>query len=143
MRDGQPSAARWLPTIDSIDVIDSTGELWPDGWSAREVSLACRAGADVDGIEVQAWNPDWCSVYAGNVVTVAVDDAEVTTGELHMGELFRLKIDRPLRAGQAFRLRIRSTAARQADALDGRERGIVLSKVNPVASRPAADETAA
>ena len=119
----------WLPSIANVSIESATGSLWPDGWISGEVSLLCTALADLPGIEMQGWNPDWCAVYAHNVVSLAVDDEQAITNELYMGELFLLRTNGALSKGQRFVIRIASKAVRPGDALDARERGIVLSRL--------------
>jgi len=119
----------WLPNIEGVEIQSATGQLWPDGWVSREVTLSCVAKADLPGIELRGWNPDWCAAYAGNVTSLSVDNERIATGPLYMGELFTLRIERRITSGQAFVIRIASEAARAGDALDARERGVVMAQL--------------
>lgn len=120
----------WEPKIDGADVEAVNGQFWPDGWISAQVTLTCVAQRDLSGIELQCWNPDWCAVYAYNVVSLAVDTEEVRSEELAMGELCKLSVSRRIAAGQRFAIRIGSKVARPPDALDARERALVVSRLN-------------
>ena len=126
---GDADKDSWLPAIENVEVQSATGSLWPDGWISREVSLSCVALVDLSGIELQGWNPDWCAVYANNVVTLTVNGEQAQTSEMYMGELAKLRVEHAIAAGGAFVIRVSSAVARAGDALDARERGIVLAKL--------------
>jgi hypothetical protein len=130
------TAAPWLPKIEGVEIRSATGHLWPDGWLSRDVRLTCVALTDLSGFELRGWNPDWCAVYAHNVTTFRIGAQEARTQELYMGETFRLRITAPLSRGQSFVIQIESQVARPGDALDARERGIILSKLGPLTDAP-------
>ena len=119
----------WLPAIEGVRVESATGALWPDGWISREVTITCTARVDLRNVEIHAWNPDVCAVYAHNIVSLSLDGEEVQSPELYMGEPVQLRIDKPIEAGRRFVLGIASKVARPADGLDARERGVVVSKL--------------
>lgn len=124
----------WLPTIDGVDIKSVVGHMWPDGWISREVTLTCVARADITGVELRGWNPDWNAVYAGNQVSLAVDGESSLTGALYMGEQFTLRLAKSIPAGQPFVIHLESRAARASDTLDARERGVVMTQLAVLAA---------
>ena len=119
----------WLPSIEGVGVESAIGALWPDGWISREVAITCTARVDLRGVEIHAWNPDVSAAYAHNIVSLSVAGKDVHSGELYMGESIQLRIDTPILAGHRFVIGIASKVARPPDGLDGRERGVVVSRL--------------
>lgn len=121
-----------LPSVANAEVVEGKGEVWNDGWTSAHLELTCLAKGSVQSVELVGWNPDWSAVSAGNVVTLRVDDVEVSTVPLAMGERFQLLAHRTVAAGAQFRLLVKSAAARPADPLDNRERAFVLNSLTAI-----------
>jgi hypothetical protein len=127
------------PQVEGAEVLRCTGGRWPDGWTTAQLRLQCRAIQAAAGLTLRAWNPDWTAAYAGNVVCLTLAEASVRSGPLAMGESFSLWLPRPLAAGETFELTLGSAVCRPPDALEDRERALVLNALalRPVGAPPA------
>jgi hypothetical protein len=128
----EPKTSNWVPTIDRVRVDSLQGNCWPDKWIGQYTLLRCTALEDLSGIEWKGWNPDWSAIYAGNEVTLAVDDNVAKASDLAMGETFVLKVDLRVTKGQPFAIRLTSTMFRTADPLDPRERAVIMSSLGAI-----------
>jgi hypothetical protein len=129
-----PSKAA-LPAVTNAEVLEGRGYVWGDGWASAQLEFKCRAKSAVEAIELVAWNPDWSAVSAGNVITLRVDDVEVSTSPLAMGERFQLRANAKIAAGAVFRIVVQSAAARMPDPLDARERAFVLNSLAAISPK--------
>ena len=114
------------------------GELYADGWTTQRLVLAVegrRRGPAV--LKVQGWNPMCSAKYCVNRIALKTEeDADVK--DVLLGETFELAV--PLNGDTAAICTLTSEAVMPPDALDERERGVVLLSV---ACEAAADAAAA
>lgn len=115
-----------IPQVKILNV--SKGCHWRDGWITHELELLCHTEETaISGFELAIWNPDSSARYAGNKVTVTLDNLHWYTPELAMGESAKLNLAVEIPRECEFRFYIGSAVYMQPDALDSRERGVVIT----------------
>lgn len=124
--------------IPHVRILRMEGSYWADGWITKDVHVSCESIEDIEGLALTVWNPDSSIRYAGNTVTVVCNEQKWTTEELVMAERADLHIPISLSKGNHFTISITSTAAMQPDAMDSRERGVVLVSLAALIVAPGA-----
>lgn len=124
-----------LINVPHLRFLGKEGGYWADGWIAQEVHLSCEAIDDLSGLNISIWNPDSALKYAGNVVTVACNQWKSVTEPLAMGE--RVDVHLPISAysGDELEISILSSSVMKQDALDTRERGVILVSVAAIPAK--------
>jgi len=122
----------WLQDSSELLIVSIQGSLWRDGWMAKSVDVTCQAPSSIKAVTLQGWNPDWSSIYAGNQVSIEIGSFKVSTPPMAMGQIFELEIEVQIGAGEEFIISISSDVSRPPDALDPRERSIMILELSDV-----------
>jgi hypothetical protein len=102
----------------------TSGVLHRDHWMGRELGLRISPEAEARTIRLTLWNPYYNRAYLNNAVEVLLDGRNVFAEKLQPART--VVVDYALSAGEPLDVEIRSEAFLDADALDPRERGVIV-----------------
>jgi hypothetical protein len=102
----------------------TSGALHKDHWIGRETTLRIAPASEARTIRLNLWNPYYNRAYLNNQVEVSLDGRGVFSEKLQPAG--SAVIEYALSAGEPLDVAIRSEAFMESDALDPRERGIIV-----------------
>lgn len=106
------------------DFTVTSGELHKDNWIGAAAELRIAPAAEARTIRVTLWNPYYNRAYLNNQVEVTLDGRNVFSDKLHPAR--SATIEYVLAAGEPLDIGVTSEAFMVADALDPRERGVIV-----------------
>jgi hypothetical protein len=121
-----------LINVPHLRFLGKEGGYWADGWITQELHLSCEAIDDLSGLNVSIWNPDSALKYAGNLVTVACNQWKSVTEPLAMGERVDVHLPIVVHGGDELEISVFSSNVMKQDALDTRERGVILVSISAI-----------
>ena len=105
----------------------ASGHYHSDGWISRNCEIRIYAKIAPVSLRLNFWNPDFAMRYSENTVTVTVQDETYVAARLWLGENFSFIHDFGAQAGKSIKVGIESRAYCAPNAMDRRERGIILT----------------
>jgi hypothetical protein len=110
------------PKVPAFEVLD--GELHGDGWTSQRLAVRFPKEKSDRVIKASIRNPGFNEAYLRNTLTVSFDGQQVFCDVLFAGQ--GVQVDQRLPAGEEILLELHSEACLLPDALDQRERGVIL-----------------
>lgn len=125
-----------MPSLLPATIELREGEIYPDGWASPRLVLTVEGSRRRAAIlKIHGWNPTCSAKYCVNRVTLKTDE-ETDVKEVLLGERFDLRV--PLKKAATCVCTFASEAVMPPDALDERERGVLLLSVacEPLEPKP-------